>query len=135
MQEWVARNRPGITIKVAIVREGTFKEVNVRLRNNDGLESISRKEIKYEFDGARIEDVNYKTLAGLNLEGGVRITRIEKGTWEKTAIKEGFIIGFVDKLPVNNVEDFNRILEFKKGGILVEGFYADGEKGTYGVEW
>jgi hypothetical protein len=33
------------------------------------------------------------------------------------------------------VEDLNRILDFKKGGILIEGFYPDGQKGTYGVEW
>jgi len=135
LQEWVARNRPGKTIEVVFVREGTSKEVSVRLRNNEGLESISRKEIKYEFDGATVEDVNYKTLANLNLEGGVRMNKVREGKWKKAAIKDGFIVGFVDKLPVNNVEDFNRILEFKKGGILIEGFYADGEKGTYGVEW
>jgi len=26
-------------------------------------------------------------------------------------------------------------LDFKKGGILIEGLYADGKKGTYGLEW
>jgi serine protease Do len=135
LQEWVARNRPGKTIAVVFVRGNTSKEVPVRLRNNDGVESISRKEIKYEFDGGTVEDVNYKVLAALNLEGGVRLKKIDEGVWKKASIKEDFIIGFVDKLPVNNVEDFNRILEFKKGGILIEGFYADGEKGTYGVEW
>jgi serine protease Do len=135
LQEWVARNRPGKTIAVVFVRGDASKEVTVRLRNNEGLESISRKEIKYEFDGGTVEDVNYKVLAGLNLEGGVRLKKIVEGIWKKANIKEGFVIGFIDKLPVNNVEDFNRILEFKKGGILIEGFYANGEKGTYGVEW
>ncbi len=135
LQEWVARNRPGKTITVVFVRGDVSKEVNVRLRNNEGLESIARKEVIYEFDGARVEDVNYKTLVTLNLEGGVRVKKIEEGAWKKASIREGFIIGFVDKLPVNNVEDLNRILEFKKGGILLEGFYANGEKGTYGVEW
>ena len=59
----------------------------------------------------------------------------EEGSWKKAGIKEGFIITYVDKVPVDNVEDLNRILEIKKGGVLVEGVYKTGEKGTYGVDW
>jgi serine protease Do len=135
LQEWVARNRPGKIVNVTFLRNGVTKNVNVRLRNTDGLEGVSRKEIKYEMDGASLQDVNYKMLAELNLEGGVKFTNIEEGKWKKAGIRSNFVIGFVDKLPVNNVEDFNRILEFKRGGILIEGFYTNGEKGTYGVEW
>jgi serine protease Do len=135
LQEWVARNRPGKEIEVSYVREAVRNNVNVRLRNNEGLETVDRKEIKYDLNGARVEDVNYKTLAELELEGGVRVVEIMEGKWKKAGVTAGFIIGFVDKLPVNNVEDLNRILEFKKGGILIEGFYPDGQKGTYGVEW
>ena len=43
-------------------------------------------------------------------------------------MKEGYIISHIDKIPVDNLEDLNQILDFKKGGILVEGFYPDGEK-------
>jgi serine protease Do len=135
LQEWVARNRPGKELTVTYVRAGNMKDVKVRLRNNEGLESIAVKEIKYEMDGATLEDVNYKTLAALQLEGGVRIVSLKDGKWKKSGVEEDFIIAFVDKLPVNNVEDFNRILDFKKGGILIEGFYADGAKGTYGIDW
>ncbi len=135
LQEWVARNRPGKELTVTYARGKSMQQVKVRLRNNEGLESIARKEVKYELNGATIEDVNYKTLAQLQLEGGVRVKALKEGKWKKSGMKEGFIIGFVDKLPVNNVEDFNRILEFKKGGILVEGYYANGERGTYGIEW
>lgn len=135
LQEWVARNRPGKELSVTFMRSSEQRNVKVRLRNNEGEEGVSRKEILYELKGMTIEDVNYKTLAGLNLEGGVKVAKVEEGTWKKSGIGAGFVIGFVDKLPVNNVEDFNRILEFKKGGILIEGFHPSGEKGTYGVEW
>ena len=66
--------------------------------------------------------------------GGVKVVDISSGKWKKSGIKKGFIIAYIDKVPVDNVEDLNRVLEYKKGGVLVEGFYADGEKGTYGVE-
>lgn len=135
LQEWVARNRPGKELNVAFIRNSEQKIVKVKLRNSEGLDDISRKEVKYELSGITIEDVNYKILAELNVEGGVRVMGISEGKWKKSGIPVNFIIAFVDKLPVNNVEDFNRILEFKKGAILLEGFHPSGEKGTYAVEW
>jgi len=74
-------------------------------------------------------------LVDVGLEGGVQIVKVETGKWQKAGVKEKFIIGFVDKLPVNNLEDFNRIMEFKKDGVLIEGYYPDGTKGTYGLAW
>lgn len=135
LQEWVARNRPGKEIQVHYVRQQARHHVHVRLRNSEGLETVERREVLYELKGLAVEDVPYKVLAELQLEGGVRVVSVSESSWKKAGIESGFIIGFVDKLPVNNVEDLNRILEFKKGGILVEGFYSDGKKGTYGVEW
>jgi hypothetical protein len=63
------------------------------------------------------------------------VKSIADGKWKSSGMKEDFIIAFIDKVPVDNVEDLNRILEYKKGGILVEGVYANGKKGTYGIEW
>jgi hypothetical protein len=79
--------------------------------------------------------VTYRELSKLLLEGGVKVKELKKGKWRDSGMKEGFIIGYIDKVPVDNVEDLNRILSYKKGGILLEGYYADGQKGTYGVEW
>jgi hypothetical protein len=85
--------------------------------------------------GATFEDVPFGELSGLELEGGVRITDVENGKWKDAGFIEGFVIAYIDKIPVENVADLNRILEFKRGGILVEGFFADGEKGTIGLDW
>ncbi len=135
LQELVARNRPGKEILVSYLREGNVNEVKARLRNNEGNESVVKKEIKHELGGVEVEDLPFKELASLQLEGGVRIKDVPSGKWKNTGIKKGFVIGFIDKIPVDNVEDLNRILEFKKGGILIEGYYPGGQKGTYGVDW
>lgn len=135
LQEWVARNRPGKEIQVTFLRDGEKHKVKARLKNSDGNEILEKKDVQYEFDGARFENVPYRDLARLMLEGGVKLKSLKRGKWKKSGLKEGFIIGFIDKVPVDNVEDLNRILEYKKGGILVEGFFADGKKGVYGVEW
>jgi serine protease Do len=135
LQEWVARNRPGEDIKVTFLRNGKETHVNATLKNTEGQESIQKNEISYTISGAEFEDVPYKELAKLMLEGGVRVKSIEDGKWENAGMKDSFIIAYIDKVPVDNVEDLNRILEYKRGGMLVEGIYPSGQKGTYGVEW
>ncbi len=135
LQEWVARNRPGKEIDVSYLRDGLQLEVKARLRNNEGNEKVEKKAVKYDLNGVEFEDVPYKELAGLQLEGGVRVKGVVSNKWREAGIKKGFLITYIDKIPVDNVEDLNRILDFKKGGILIEGFYSDGKKGTFGVEW
>jgi Do/DeqQ family serine protease len=133
LQEWVARNRPGHEIVVSFLRKGSKMEVKARLKNGHGEESFEKKEIKHFIEGAKFEDVPYRELAKLLLDGGVKVASVSSGKWKKAGIKKDFIIAFIDKVPVDNVEDLNRILEYKKGGVLVEGFYTDGEKGTFGM--
>jgi serine protease Do len=50
-------------------------------------------------------------------------------------LQEDFIITHIDKVSIDNVSDLNRVMEIKKGGVLVEGLFANGEKGTIGMEW
>ena len=135
LQEWVARNRPGNEISVSFLRDGKKMEVKARLKNSQGEESFEKKEVKHFIEGATFEDVPYRELAKLLIDGGVKVASVHSGKWKKAGVKKDFIIAFIDKVPVDNVEDLNRILEYKKGGVLVEGFYSDGQKGTYGVEW
>jgi serine protease Do len=135
LQEWVARNRPGQAVTVKFRRAGQEQTVRVVLKNFEGSEEMTRSEVSYDLGGARFEDLPYRDLARMNLDGGVRINRLEEGKWKKGGLTEQFIITHVDKVPVDNVEDLNRILRMKHGGMLVEGVAADGEKGTFGVDW
>lgn len=135
LQEWVARNRPGAEIKVGFVRGNEQRNVTARLKNSEGNELMQKRDVRYTIDGAEFEDVPYQELAKLLLEGGVKVKRVDEGKWQQAGLKKGFIIGFIDKIPVDNVEDLNRILDHKKGGILIEGYYNDGKKATFGVEW
>lgn len=135
LQELVARNRPGAEIKVDFLRSGINKQLKVKLKNSDGNEVMTRRELRKDWSGATIEDVPFKELADLQLEGGVRLKDVHDGKWKEAGIKDGYIISHIDKIPVDNLEDLNQILDFKKGGILVEGFYPDGQKGVFGIDW
>ncbi len=135
LQEWVARNRPGEEIAVTFLRQGEKTVVRARLKNSQGRETFERVEINHTLDGATFEDVPYRELTELMIDGGARVADLKTGKWKKAGIRTNFIVAFIDKVPVDNVEDLNRIMKYKKGGVLVEGFYAGGEKGTYGMEW
>jgi serine protease Do len=135
LQEWVARNRPGKNIKVSYLHDGKLLDASARLRSNTGSEIVEKKEIKYELSGVVVDDIPYKELVSLQLEGGVRVKNVSSGKWKDAGLRDGFIIAYIDKIPVDNVEDLNRILDFKRGGILIEGVYNDGQKGVYGLEW
>jgi serine protease Do len=135
MQEWVARNRPGQFVSVTFRRNKNERKVKVKLKNFEGSEKLSKKEIAYELEGATFGELSYKELTVLNLDGGVIVKSLKDGKWKKAGVKEGFIVTHIDKVAVDNVTDLNRILELKNGGILVEGFYAGGRKGVYGIAW
>ena len=135
LQELVARNRPGATIQVDYIRDGTPGSMNVKLKNNGGTEDIEKREVRYEWDDIVVEDVPFKELVNLQLEGGVRVKKLGDGKWKESGMKEGFVISHIDKIPIDNVDDLNQVLEFKKGGILIEGYYPDNAKGVYGLEW
>lgn len=135
LQEWVARNRPGKEIDVTYLRDNKSNVVKARLKDNDGREGVFKKEILYVFNGMTVEDMLFNELTTLKIENGIRVKKVEEGKWKEAGIKDGFIISFLDRVPVDNVEDFNRMLEYKRGGILIEGYYVAGEKKAYGLEW
>jgi serine protease Do len=135
LQEWVARNRPGKEIMVTFIRGEEKLQVKSRLKNERGREDLTERKVVSEWNGATFEDVQYGELLRLKLDGGVLLKSLEKGNWKDAGLKEGFIIVYLDKVPVDNLADLNRIMEYKRGGVLVEGVYPTGEKAVYGLDW
>lgn len=135
LQEIVARNRPGDKIEVTYVRGNKEVRVSATLRNTQGNTEVLTTIYKDEIEGASFENLKMNEMSDLDITGGVRITEIEEGKWQEAGIQEGFIITKIDKVPIDNVEDLNRILKNKKGGLLAEGIYDDGESGIFGVDW
>ncbi|MDH5367812.1 MAG: Do family serine endopeptidase [Cyclobacteriaceae bacterium] len=135
LQEIVARNRPGDVVEVIFLRNGKENRVTAVLKNNEGNTELVKREENTSIEGATFENVSYAELEKLNIEGGVKITKIRDGKWKDAGVKEGFIITSVDKTKIQNVEELNRLMENKQGGVLVEGFYEDGEQVYYGLGW
>jgi hypothetical protein len=122
-------------VKVTLQRNHHEREVNAVLKNFEGSSELKKKEIEYEMEGATLEDISYSKLTKLNLDGGVLIRKLSAGKWLRAGLQEEFVITHIDKVAIDNVSDLNRVMEIKKGGVLVEGLFSNGEKGTIGMEW
>lgn len=134
LQEQLGRFRPGDNIIITVNRDGSEVTKTVTLKNREGSTDMKKREfneLAMEL-GAEFELPTNEELKTLNIPGGVKISRINSGKLRSAGIKEDFIITKVDKKAVNSYEDMARILENKKGGVLIEGIYPNGMKAYYG---
>ncbi|GIV33134.1 MAG: serine protease [Chitinophagales bacterium] len=128
LQEVVAQFRPGDKVKVLFERGGKEHVVEVTLKNqNKGTELMTKSKAKVlEVLGVEFSEVSAKELKELGISNGVKVTRIMDGKIRRyTDMRENFIITRIDKQPVYSVDDVVRLLENKKGGVMIEGIYPD----------
>jgi len=128
LQEMVARHRPGDEIKMTVNRGGTELDFNVILKDRDRGQTFVKKEHKEALSilGADFLKMDKKVAHKLELDGGIKLIKLYPGKLRKdTDIREGFIITKVDGKKVREVDDLIRILENKKGGVMLEGVYEN----------
>ena len=128
LQEVVASHRPGDKLEVKVNRKGKEVVSQVVLRNREGETDFLDKARTTIFNnlGAQFEDLDKKTAKKLNIDGGVKVSKLFAGKLKRnTAIKEGFIITKIDGRVIKSVDDLETALKDKKGGVLIEGVYED----------
>ena len=127
LQEQVAQYRPGDKISVEFIRDGKTETATVTLKNKyNTVASIDNARDVLNALGVKVDNLSPQELRALGLNGGVKITELEKGKLsEFTDIRKGFIITQIDDQAVNNVQDFENILKDKTGKVLVEGIYPN----------
>ena len=129
LQEKVSQYRPGDDVKIVVIRDNKEKQFTVTLRNKHGDTQIVRdKDIVL---GAQFEKVSDREKAQLEISNGIKIKTLEKGKLKDAGLKEGFIITSVNKIPINEVNDFKKEIGNARGGILIEGVYPNGEQAYY----
>jgi Do/DeqQ family serine protease len=128
LQEIIARHRPGDEVKMKVNRQGKELTLKVELKNREGETKFlagSNREIFNKL-GAEFEDLDKETANKLDVDGGVRVTKLYAGKFMKhTDMREGFIITKVDGEKIKDTVELAKALEGKKGGLLIEGVYED----------
>lgn len=128
LQALIAQHRPGDRVEVKVNRNGNIKVFTVVLNNREGGKSLMEKEHKEVLAvlGADFETLPSKEAKKLDIDGGVKVTKLYAGKLRKyTDMRQGFIITKVDGQKVKSVDDLAKALRNKKGGVMLEGVYED----------
>jgi Do/DeqQ family serine protease len=128
LREIIARHGPGETLELRVIRNGEEKIIPVTLLSE--TETRQSEAALLKVLGIEIENLSPPERRNLNIEGGVKISRITKGALSGTGIKTGFIVLRVNGKSVNNRNDFLDELRDKQGGMMIEGIYP-GSPGLY----
>ncbi len=134
LQEQISRYRPGDKINITLKRNNQQKILALVLKNKNGNTDVVKKQRSEMVTllGATFEPLNTSEMKKMGIPNGLRISKLNAGKLLSAGIKEGFIIISIDKKKISNIEDLQKVLEDKNGGILIEGIYPNGMKAYYG---
>jgi len=151
LQSYVASLTAGTTVKLKIFRDGKTLERNVTLKARDEdvkVEPISdnnKSKDKNEsgsssatFDdiGLTVKNLSEKDKSDYNLDEGVIISQVKPfSKAEDQRLFSGLVIIEADKVNIDNVDDFKKIVEKKKGSaLLMKVVDKDGNNRFVGIE-
>ncbi|TSA31719.1 MAG: PDZ domain-containing protein [Porphyromonadaceae bacterium] len=131
LQEQIVPHRPGDKVIVMVDRKGDEKEFTVILKTQSGdTKTVGSSEF-WAYLGADLEKVSDKDLEKLNIDGGVRVTKIHDGKFKDAGIPEGFVITNINRAEVQDVQDVRSYIERITGGVFIEGIGPDGKNDYY----
>lgn len=133
--ETVGQHNPGDRIKVTISRDGKISDKELLLKNRQNTyDVLTREELEItEKLGATFEQVSDDEMRKLGIDYGMKIVELRRGKLMDKGIREGFIITEIDKNPIRSADDINNLLSDKRGGVLIEGVYPNGQRNYYAI--
>jgi serine protease Do len=135
LQAYIARKRANDDVVLSLFRDGDIIERTITLKARDEDEStintsnnkkedrdLDRKidELEIESIGLKIKDMTSSQLSNYNVEHGVLITDVKR--YSKAydqGLGRGLVITELDRKPVNDVMEFEDIIESKKGSAVL----------------
>lgn len=133
LQEQVGKFRPGNEVQVIAVRDAQKMQFNVILKDRYGTTNLIKEEISRNIEvfGARLDPISQADKENLKIDTGVKINALRDGVLKRAGMEPGFVITHVDKQPVESPEAFSKIMEDKKGVVLIEGKHQNGREDYY----
>ncbi len=138
LTEAIGSHRPGESIDMIVNRDGRNEKFNLVLKNKLGTtEMLTHEEEILRSFGARLSELSSTEKRNLGLRYGVKVDKILGGRFEKAGISEGFIIVKLNNVYINDVSEFEKLIQqFSTGdGVLIQGFETNGKANYYAFEW
>lgn len=130
--EQLSYRRPGDKITIEYRREGKTKNVDIQLTNIEGTTDVVKREIfKAPSIGAELENVPKAERKKLDIEHGIRITKVSRGLIARLGLEEGFIVTSINNVDVTTPEEFVTILEQIQGRVIIRGISKKGVRKYY----
>jgi serine protease Do len=133
LQEMVARHRPGEKIEIKMSRKGEEQLKQILLKNRQNTLGVVNNVETVSALGADFTELTEPEKRKLDIEDGVKVSRLREGKLKEQKVPLGFVITHIDKKTVRNLSDLKHQLEGKKGRILIEGLDQNGEKAFFGI--
>jgi serine protease Do len=124
LQESISQYHPGDFVNVLVKRNNSEKLFTVKLRNKLGDTGIIHE--TNDLYGSQFATVSDRDKERLQIDRGIKVTKVGSGKLKDAGLVQGFIITDVNKKPVYDVDGLKRIVANASGGILVEGLLPDG---------
>jgi serine protease Do len=135
LQEQISKYHPGDEVKITLSRDGEILVKDITLLSKNGEKkintSIAREE--KEAQGATFENLSREEKLELKVRNGVRIKSLSKGAFKDRNIPEGFVITHIDKQRVGTTSEAVKMLESKRGSVLIDGVLKNGTPESYAI--
>ena len=110
-------------------KEMIFKVVFMGSAQENGAQSDDGS---VSFYGSYIKEAPAEKLADLGLKSGVEIVELGQGKLMEAGATEGFVILYVNDLPVKTPQDVIDIVKKSKRSVFIEGVTPSGRSGYFG---
>jgi serine protease Do len=134
VQEQLSKFRPGDIVLLTIRRGTKTETLKLVLKNYEGTTDLVKKEdvSKKTALGATFHTMTPEELKPYQLKNGVQLNSLQTGKLKSAGMSQGFIIVRIDQKPVYTAEEVAELLNTKKGGVYIEGYYPNGMQGYFG---
>lgn len=131
-EEILSYHSPGDKINVVYRRNKKITSNSLTLTNKEGTTELLKREIyRSRTLGADFEKVSKVERNLLNIEHGVRVLEVRNGLISQMDIEEGFIITYINKIPIKDPETLTDMLTKIRGRVYLEGVNKRGRKEYY----
>ena len=132
VQETVSRYSPGDEAVITVLRDGKEKKFDVIFKGTAQETGTVADDGSVAFYGSSIKEATKEVLDRLGLKNGVEIVELGSGKLKEAGATEGFIIQYVNDIPVKTPQDVIDIVKKSKRAVFVQGVTPSGKTGYFG---
>lgn len=130
LQEYLASKRPGDKVTINYLRKKSKKTTTITLRNEQGNTKIV-KDADLDVLGAVIREINDKEKTELDVNYGLKVTKVNAGKFRERGIPVGFVLLNVNETPMKSLSDLGNVVKqaskSKDPVLIIKGMYPSGK--------